>query len=852
MAAVAQPAGTVSLVFTDIEGSTRLLEQLGVDGYRQALREHRRIVREACARYQGYEVDYEGDAFFYAFATATDAVAAVSEFMVGLESGPIRVRVGVHTGEPALDPPKYVGLDVHRAARIMSSAHGGQVVLSRETAQLLPDGVFVLRDLGDHRFKDLGPPERVHQLLVDGLPHEFPRLKSLYRVTLPVPSTPFLGREQELAEVVARLTDPDTRLLTLTGPGGTGKTRLALQAAAEAADQFPDGVFWVPLAPLRDPALLVPTLAQALEVREEPGEALAATVASRLLGKRALVVVDNAEHLLPDLAHDLAALTAACPTLQLIVTSRERLQIGVERELPVESLGPDDALALLVARAEAVGVALAADAVAVELVERLDRLPLAIELAASRLKLFGPLQLLERLGERLDLLKGARDLDPRQQTLRATIDWSYQLLDADEQRVYRALSVFAGGCTYDAAEQVCGADADLLQSLLDKSLVRRRDTDQAPRYWMLETIREHAAERLAEAGEERSTRDGHLRWAASAVETLAPRFVRIADERLLQRLLADEANVFQALAWATETERTEAALQIVARMGRAWFEGGLASKAIAPANRALALPGGDPGTRGAAVLATAVVAALADGAGALRQLESAEQALRITDQNADAAFALMFRGHLLAESGIDLEAGIGLVAAAVADYESLGNENGVRIARGNLAAVLVMRRPLAQDDLDRLIELNLELVEEDRRDGDAYDLLIGLGNLAEALALSGRHDEAEAAALESLTTMRQVGARRDVDRTVIPTLIQAAAATGRHERALVLCGALAAVGRDLGRSSLSAERRDEIAAMEQTCRAVVGAEASESLVASGEAMTYDGVVAYCLAREESP
>ena len=253
MTAVVQPAGTVTLVFTDIEGSTRLLEELGTEGYRAALGEHRRIVREACSRYDGYEVDTEGDSFFYAFGSAQAAVGAVSDAMQGLAGGPVRVRVGIHTGEPALDPPNYIGMDVHRAARIMAAAHGGQVVLSPSTVALLEPEAAALHDLGEHRLKDLTAPIRLHQLELHGLPHEFPPLKTLYRSNLPVPANPFIGRETELAAVVERLTHSDTRLLTLTGPGGTGKTRLALQAAAQAADHYPDGITWIPLAPLRDP-----------------------------------------------------------------------------------------------------------------------------------------------------------------------------------------------------------------------------------------------------------------------------------------------------------------------------------------------------------------------------------------------------------------------------------------------------------------------------------------------------------------------------------------------------------------------------------------------------------------------
>lgn len=487
---VVQPAGTVSLVFTDIEGSTRLLEELGAEAYRAALAEHRRVVREACARFGGYEVDYEGDAFFFAFASAADAVSAIGEFMVGLQAGPIRVRVGVHAGEPVLDPPKYVGLDVHRAARIMASAHGGQVVLSAETVALLPDA-FELKHLGQHRLKDLSSPIPLYQLLVGGLPRAFPRLRTLYHSTLPVPATPFLGREAELAEVTRRLLDPAARLLTLTGPGGTGKTRLALQAAAEVSDEFPDGVWWVPLAPLRDPELVLGMIAAVVELDAPPGDSLVTTLAGALLGKRALVLIDNAEHLLPQVAGDLAALAGACPTLRLLVTSRERLQLAVESTWPVPALDPPDAERLFLARARAVRPDLGDDPAIAAICERLDYLPLAIELAAARTRALSLSALASRLEEGLGLLASrAPDVDERHRTLAATIEWSYGLLDPDEQRAYRALSVFAGGATLDAAEQVAGADLELVESLLDKSLIRHRvDAAGCDRYWMLETIR---------------------------------------------------------------------------------------------------------------------------------------------------------------------------------------------------------------------------------------------------------------------------------------------------------------------------------------------------------------------------
>ncbi len=434
-----QPSGTVTLVFTDVEGSTKLLEELGTDAYRDALAEHRRVMREAFGAHEGYEVDYEGDAFFYVFASAQAAASAVSEAMVGLAEGPIRIRVGVHTGEPALDPPKYVGMDVHRAARIMSAARGGQVVLSPSTVALLEPGSFELRDLGEHRFKDLSAPERVFQLGAG----EFPPIRSLHRTNLPVPATPFLGREQELAAVVGMLDEPDARLVSLVGPGGTGKTRLALQAAAEASDAYPDGVFWAPLAPLRDPALVLPAVAAALSVIEGKESSPVDDLARALAGRRLLVFVDNVEHLMPDAADLVGAFVEACPTVTTVVTTRERLQLPGEHVYAVPPMSETDGEELFRSRAAAVGVELEASEELRTLCARLDNLPLALELAAARTVVFSPAQLLDRLSQRLDLLKAGRGVDARQETLRSTIAWSHDLLDADEQAFFRRLSVFA-------------------------------------------------------------------------------------------------------------------------------------------------------------------------------------------------------------------------------------------------------------------------------------------------------------------------------------------------------------------------------------------------------------------------
>ncbi|HUF01720.1 MAG TPA: adenylate/guanylate cyclase domain-containing protein, partial [Gaiellaceae bacterium] len=326
------PSGTVTFLFTDVEGSTRLLHSLGAGGYAEALAEHRRVIRETCTAEAGVEVDTQGDAFFFAFPTAPGALAAAAAFTAALAPGKVRVRVGLHTGTPLLAEEGYVGDDVHRAARIAAAGHGGQVLVSSSTAQLVE---LELTDLGEHRLKDLSAPERIYQLG----DCEFPALKSLYRTNVPIPATPFLGRERELQEVVQLLSAEDARLLTLTGPGGTGKTRLALQAAGLASDAYPDGVWWIPLAPLRDPTLVLATAAQTLGSKNG--------LAEHIADKAMLCLFDNFEQVV-EAAPELAALVTACPNLHVLVTSREVLRVPGEQTYPVPPLEPREGAELFV------------------------------------------------------------------------------------------------------------------------------------------------------------------------------------------------------------------------------------------------------------------------------------------------------------------------------------------------------------------------------------------------------------------------------------------------------------------------------------------------------------------------
>jgi predicted ATPase/class 3 adenylate cyclase len=541
------PRGTVTFLFTDIEGSTRLLHDLGAEDYASRLAEHRRALREAFDRHGGIEVDTQGDAFFVAFPTAPGALEAAREAQEELE---LPVRMGLHTGTPLLTDDGYVGADVHRAARIASAGHGRQVLVSAATAALVGPGG--LRDLGEHRLKDLSAPERIFQLGDD----EFPPLNTRYRTNLPIPATPFLGREHELADVRALLARDDARLLTLTGAGGSGKTRLALHAAGETAGAYPDGVWWVPLAPLADPADVGPAAARALGGSGPLPELVD--------GRRLLLVLDNFEHVV-EAAPEVAVVLAECPHADVLVTSRERLRLQGEHVYPVPVLERAEARRLFVTRARAAQPDFEPDEHLDDLCARLDDLPLALELAAARTSLLSTEQLLERLGGRLDLLRGGRDAEARQQTLRATIQWSYELLDRAERKLLAALSVFRGGWTLEAAEQVTGADLELLQSLADKSLLRRWESG---RFGMLETIREFAGEQLAP-----EERDALLQ---RLVEFLLESFedanltARTGGEPRMGLAQAERPNVDVALAWVTETGKASAGLRLLELLEMYW------------------------------------------------------------------------------------------------------------------------------------------------------------------------------------------------------------------------------------------------------------------------------------------
>jgi predicted ATPase len=499
------------------------------------------VIRAACVANGGVEVDTQGDAFFFAFPTAPAALAAASDLTDRLAvSGRIRVRVGVHTGAPLVRDGDYVGHDVHKAARIAAAGHGGQVLVSAATASLVD---AALTDLGEHRFKDFPEPERVYQLG----PGTFPPLKTRYRGNLPTPASPLIGRDRELELITDLLSTSGARLVTLTGVGGTGKTRLALEAAASLSDQFPDGVFFVGLAPLREVSAVRSAVAEALGLGAD------ADVPAWLGSRRVLLVLDNLEHLR---GVEVVVEELLRGRTVVLATSRGPLRLSSEHELPIDSLAREAAVELFVSRAAAAGRQIAADATVGEICRRLDDLPLALELAAARVRLLSPASLLRRLDESLSLLTGgARDLPERQQTLRAAIAWSHELLAPEEQAAFRRLSVFRGSFTLEAAEAIAGADLDHVASLLEQSLLKPFAED---RYYFLETLRAYARERLEDSGEREEYALRHARWYLDWLEESHPQLYSPRYGELLATFVAEEDNLRAMLAVLLAADPREA------------------------------------------------------------------------------------------------------------------------------------------------------------------------------------------------------------------------------------------------------------------------------------------------------
>jgi predicted ATPase/class 3 adenylate cyclase len=773
------PSGTVTFLFTDIEGSTALWER---DRFAmaEAVARHLALLDAAIQVHGGVHFKTVGDAVQAAFATAPAAVAAALAAQRALLAedwgaiGGLRVRMAVHAGEAAPDERgDYLASPLNRLSQLLAAGHGGQILLSPAVQLLARDALPVgagLRDLGAHHLRDLLEPLRVYQLLHPDLPIEFPALRSLDARphNLPLQPTPFLGRERETAEIVALLRAPDTRLLTLAGPGGTGKTRLALHAGANLLEDFADGVFFVPLAPLSDPELVPSAIARTLGIREEGDQPLWERIRHELATKQLLLVLDNVEHLV-EAAPAVGALLAACPKLKVLATSRLPLRLRAEREFPVPPLAlppvsealPEEllryeAVRLFVERAHAVRpeFALTAESapVVAEICRRLDGLPLAIELAAARVRILPPATLLARLGQRLSLLTGGpRDAPARQQTLHNTIAWSHDLLSSEDQILFRRVAVFAGGAVLEAAEAVADPEGALdvfsgLERLVEQSLLRSEaGADDEPRFTMLETIRAYGLKRLEEKGEAEATQRAHADFFVALTVEAEPRLTGPEQGAWLERLEAEHDNLRAALGW-TLAHDAQTALRLAGSLswfwryrahiteGRSWLERAVAACPGLTRERVKAL-------HGAGVLARQQ----SDNEQAAVLLEEALVLAREVGDERGVADALASLGNLASEQG-DLARAENLFTEALAQWRRLENTDGIAGELGSLALLALDRGDLslAETRLRESLALYRELKAE-------WEIALVLHNLGDVAYEQGDLDHAAALQAEALT-----------------------------------------------------------------------------------------------------
>ena len=819
------PTGTVTFLFTDIEASTRLLQEVG-SRFGDILEDHADIIRAAISASSGVEVGTAGDSFFAAFRESLDGVRAAVRAQRDLAAhqwshgAPVRVRMGLHTGQGELGGDGYVGIDVHRAARIADAAHGGQVLVSDVTARqvetALPIGVRV-RPLGQHRLKDLAHPERLHQLEIEGLPAEFPPPRSLEArpSNLPAELDSFVGRNAEIAEVERLL--EHARLVTLTGAGGSGKTRLAIRVASRLLGSFAAGVCFVDLSSVVDPAVVAPTVAKALGVREEGGRPVLGAVKDHLRHREALIVFDNFEQVV-DAAAVVEELLAAAPRLKAIITSRVVLSSRGEQEFQVPPLTPPDpaslpdlatlrdtdAMRLFADRARAVVPNFQIDegnanAVAA-ITARLDGLPLAIELAATRMKVLTPQQVLERLADRFALLSSSsRTLPERQRTLRGAIEWSYELLDEPERRFFARLAIFTGGWALASVDPVCdpagiGLDVlDGLSSLVDKSLVRRSEDRGGIRFSMLETIREYGQQELRASRDLDATLERHgVHYLDLALEA-EPHLVAADQVDWLDRCDVEHGNIRAALRWAIETGRAERAQEAAGALWRFWQQRGHIAEGARWFAEILALPSGTAAT---AARAKALIGAggiawwQRDRESAGRFYSEAVEVERRLGNPAGIAEALYNQAFVVA--GENIEAATRVLDEALQHYRSAGDERGVAqtltmLVIGDAQAGRWARVAACLEEAAAIL----------RRRGDRLQLAFALVWLGFAYGRLGRAEDGRSAALESLRLF-EAGDNATGIGIALSDLAFLATWEGRHEDAIRLAAAAARLKERVG------------------------------------------------------
>ena len=751
------PSGSVTFLFSDVEGSTKLLRELGAEPYARLLMEHRAVMRAAFARHGGVEVDTQGDAFFVAFPSATGAVAAAREIRDALAPGRIHVRMGLHTGTAHLTTEGYVGEDVHLGARIASAGYGGQILLSGSTRAQIDASDVV--DLGEQRLKDFAEPVAVYQLGAG----RFPPLKTISNTNLPRPANRFVGRERELADIGA-LVRSGVRLVTLSGTGGTGKTRLAVEVGTDLVGDFRSGVFWVDLSSVRAASLVADTIAQTLGAK--------GTLAAHIGERQMLLILDNLEQVIAA-APSLGTLLESCPNLQMIVTSRELLRIRGEVEYAVPPLAKAEAAELFASLAQT-----PRDATVARICERLDDLPLAIELAAARAKLLTPTQILERLEQRLPLLtRGGRGVSERQRTLRGAIGWSYDLLDPDEQRLFARLAVFRGGWTLESAERIADADPDVLQSLVEKSLVRH----EAGRFTMLETVREYAYERLASSSEAETLASRHAEFFLALAEREEAATLGGDPQQSLETLERDHDNLRAAIEHFDGAHDTQRAMRVAAAIYEFWCLRGFAREGFRRLEDLLARDDRRTEPRAKAMLASSHLAPKAGADRPLqeRRVREALELNRAFGRELAVALAQHELAGLLVESG-EIRDAIALLEEAIRGFQAAGERNLDLVAMRTLA--------WAWDHLgDRRTYVHIveEVLRLARERGARRMEFTALGALAWVATEDGRFADALALLREAAAVDRGTLPRSDVT-LLLTRLALVHAESGRLDAAAAL------------------------------------------------------------------